>query len=668
MSWLCLCALVFAVSPAAAVMGGAPAAAPEPDAAVVFTQRHGYSGRLEGIKDDTRGYYIFAGIRYAEPPLGPRRFQRPVRRYLAGEVSAKTNCRPCPQLDPQGSGRVVGHEDCLCLNIFSPKMPGDEQGSPVVLFIHGGNYRTGSIAPYGGQHFAQKDTIVVTAQYRLGSLGFLSTGQRDASGNTGLFDLRAAMTWINDYIEFFGGDKSRVVVMGQGSGGSAASLLALSPEGRSATGVAALSGAPLSPGAIRDDPNKHAETLAEKTGCPKAPAEQLLICLRKIPAEKIVLVDKEISTDMIDTKAFLDDISGRSGSGARVEGEDDRRALPPLVYEAPAKSLKMKQQCVPMLTGVVSAETSRAVFGKYNKFLTEKLTAVKDFIKKDLIGGLRDAVTDIQKLLPGVQSVLPLPDYYQAIFDSSLKAVDGLSEIVEATGDALFNFPAYQSVKEWSTGAPAFLYSFEHVGNLSKGNHFLPGLAITQGADNPTEGMDKKVKGPAHGDELAYLFEPLDEEGKPVGGQISSMDAKVRESFVDLIVKFAHKMPAENKNMTKISNIFGFLPFSAENEQYLKITDKITLDKNFRFCQMGLWGNMADRVTGAVCKNVLGQILNLPKLLNNPLDKVAGIDKLADQTLNQGLSFLTQSKNKNQKNPSVKPMWSEPFSNPFGFL
>lgn len=78
--------------------------------------------------------------------------------------------------------------------------------------------------------------------------------------------------------------------MGQGSGGSAASLLALSPEGRSFTGVAALSGAPLSPGAIRDDPNRHAEALAEKTGCPKAPAERLLLCLRKIPAEKIVQV------------------------------------------------------------------------------------------------------------------------------------------------------------------------------------------------------------------------------------------------------------------------------------------------------------------------------------------------------------------------------------------
>lgn len=78
--------------------------------------------------------------------------------------------------------------------------------------------------------------------------------------------------------------------MGQGSGGSAASLLALSPEGRSAAGVAALSGTPLSPGAVRPDPEKHASALANHTGCPDKPAERLVMCLRKLPVEKLVLV------------------------------------------------------------------------------------------------------------------------------------------------------------------------------------------------------------------------------------------------------------------------------------------------------------------------------------------------------------------------------------------
>lgn len=78
--------------------------------------------------------------------------------------------------------------------------------------------------------------------------------------------------------------------MGQGSGGSAASLMALSSEGRSPKGVAALSGTPLSPGAVRQDPAKYAKELAKRTNCPEKPVERLVNCLRKMPAEKIVQV------------------------------------------------------------------------------------------------------------------------------------------------------------------------------------------------------------------------------------------------------------------------------------------------------------------------------------------------------------------------------------------
>lgn len=82
--------------------------------------------------------------------------------------------------------------------------------------------------------------------------------------------------------------------MGQGSGGSAASLMALSSEGRSAKGVAALSGTPLSPGAVRPDPAKYAKELAKRTSCPEKPVESLVNCLRKMPAEKIVQVGHSI--------------------------------------------------------------------------------------------------------------------------------------------------------------------------------------------------------------------------------------------------------------------------------------------------------------------------------------------------------------------------------------
>ncbi|CAB3235416.1 unnamed protein product [Arctia plantaginis] len=648
--------------PAQAVVGGEPASPPEPDAAVIFTQLHGFSARIEGIKDDRLGYYSFFGIRYAEPPVGPRRFQRPVRQYLAGEMMAVNQCLPCPQRDPYYPQRVIGHEDCLCLNIYAPKMPAEEQGSPVVFFIHGGNYMTGSTAAYGGQHLSQKDTILVTAQYRLGSLGYLSTNQKDASGNVGLFDLHTAMLWIQDYIQFFGGDPKRVIVMGQGSGASAASLLAMSPEGRSATGVAALSGTPLSPGAIRPDPAKHADTIAERTGCPKTPAESLLICLRQLPHEKIVLADNDMNMDMVDTQKFLDEVSGRSGAGARVEGEDDLRGLPPLVADAPAESLKKKQKRVPMLTGVTSAETSRAVFGKFNKFLTNQIQNVKDFLKKDLVGGLQNVVKDVGGLIPfasQVQTLLPIADYYtNNLLEKSFTIADGLAKVAEATGDALFNLPAYQSVQQWSSGGKAFLYSFEHVGNLSKGWHFLPGVPLAEKSENSSMQVPQNVQGPSHGDELAYIFEPLDSDGKPVGGEVSSTDARVRDNFVGLIANFAHGVEDEagkKKNGAANKNLFDSLLSSPDgkNNQFLKIGNEMTISKDFRFCQLGLWGNMADRLTGDVCKNLLGNLLGITGSLAKP-DKVAqGLTNQLTQAGNVGQLLPVQSSQSQNQLPGL---------------
>ncbi|XP_053605942.1 carboxylesterase 5A [Plodia interpunctella] len=634
-AWLwCAVVVWWQAEPVVAVVGGDVAAPPEPDAAVVFVQKHGRSARVEGLKNDKFSYFTFYGIRYAEPPVGLRRFQRPVRRYLAGELSATTPCSVCPQ---PGSNllNIIGREDCLCLNVFAPKMPENEKGSPVVVFIHGGNYKTGSASPYGGKHLTQEDTLLVVPQYRLGSLGYITNGEREASGNAGLYDLLIAMTWVKDYIEFFGGDPTRVVIMGQGSGASTASLLALSTEGRTATGVAALSGTPLSPGAVQSKPEDHAKQIANRTNCPPEPVERFILCLRKLPVETIIKADIGVDTN-VDTDKFLNEISGRSGTGARVEGQYDDRGLPTLVDEQPGDVLKKKKQRIPLFTGVTLAETRRAVFGKYSNFLKNKLRVVSDFIKKEILGRLQNTVKTINTIVPvqktaeTVQHLPPvvgLTEYYHRVLDNAVAAVEGLTKIAEATGDALFNFPAYQSVRAWSLGAPSFLYSFEFVGNLTKGSHFLPGVALAENSEQSAEAKESAVKGPAHGDELAYIFDPLNEEGKSIEtDDVSLTDSRVRKAFVGMIAKFARDLnPMGKKNDTKF---LGFLPFSKDNDQFLRIDDKISLDKNFRFCQMGLWGNMGERLTGTLCKTLFEGLLNPLKLLTPVTGNETGLANL----------------------------------------
>lgn len=92
------------------------------------------------------GLYTFHGIRFAHPPVGNDRFRRPRYKRLEGDINATVYGQPCPQ--PDSSGYIVGTEDCLWLNVFTPQMPDETTGIPVLVFIHGGGYRYGSANQY----------------------------------------------------------------------------------------------------------------------------------------------------------------------------------------------------------------------------------------------------------------------------------------------------------------------------------------------------------------------------------------------------------------------------------------------------------------------------------------------------------------------------------------
>lgn len=124
------------------IVGGRHAAAPPPDDPVVFAHMYNRDARVEGYRNKITGIYSFLGLRYAESPVGPYRFARPRYKRLEGDVSATSFGPPCPQPDPYNPRAVVGNEDCLLMNIITPKMPdGSDTGLPVYIWIHPGeNY------------------------------------------------------------------------------------------------------------------------------------------------------------------------------------------------------------------------------------------------------------------------------------------------------------------------------------------------------------------------------------------------------------------------------------------------------------------------------------------------------------------------------------------------
>lgn len=188
-------------------------------------------GRVGGLLDN--GIARFRAVPYAAPPVGPLRFEPPRPPEPWAGVRDATLPGLLPAQMPSRLARVLGDyelpsgEDCLHLNIDTPAVDGAKR--PVLVWLHGGAFLTGgnAIDWYDGSAFARHHGIVfVGVNYRLGALGFLHA-QGVSQANLGLRDQAAALEWVRDNIEAFGGDPEQVTLVGQSAGAiSAFTLLA----------------------------------------------------------------------------------------------------------------------------------------------------------------------------------------------------------------------------------------------------------------------------------------------------------------------------------------------------------------------------------------------------------------------------------------------------------
>jgi para-nitrobenzyl esterase len=196
----------------------------ERETAVVST-RH---GQVRGFCD--RGTWAFLGIPYAAPPLGAMRLREAAAPRPWSRVLNATSFGPTA---PKGDypARFARHfpevkitgDDFLNLNVWTPEPR--PAGLPVLVFVHGGSFAYGASAnaEYRGSAFARDGVVFVSVNYRLGSEGFLHL--EDGTSNLGLLDLVAALEWVRDNIEAFGGDPAKVTVAGHSAGGTAVATL-----------------------------------------------------------------------------------------------------------------------------------------------------------------------------------------------------------------------------------------------------------------------------------------------------------------------------------------------------------------------------------------------------------------------------------------------------------
>lgn len=140
----------------------------------------------------------------------------------------------------------------------------------------------------GAKILKSDDVVLVTTQYRLGTFGFLSTGDDAVSANNGMKDMVQGLRWVQENIEAFGGDPSQVTIMGESAGSASVLYLLISPLARGLfNGVIAMSGTPLQEWAIDRTPWESAQRLAEPLGCPTVDSKALVACLRGLEWNKI---------------------------------------------------------------------------------------------------------------------------------------------------------------------------------------------------------------------------------------------------------------------------------------------------------------------------------------------------------------------------------------------
>jgi para-nitrobenzyl esterase len=216
------------------------------------------SGQVKGATRPSGGAE-FLGIPYAQPPVGELRWREPQSaKGWSGIRDATKFGAPCAQRDLGGWNRrdaESGKEDCLFLNVMTPKWPAKEE-LPVMVWLHGGANEGGSASSdlYKDGTLVQHGVILVTVNYRLGIFGFMAQrgleqeSPHHVSGNYGLLDQILALHWVQDNIAKFGGDPGNVTLFGQSAGAHDSSLLMASPLAKGLfQRVIQESGSPLSP-------------------------------------------------------------------------------------------------------------------------------------------------------------------------------------------------------------------------------------------------------------------------------------------------------------------------------------------------------------------------------------------------------------------------------------
>jgi len=347
------------------------------------------TGIVEGSRD--RGIAVFKGIPYAAPPVGPLRWQPP--QPAASWVGVR-EARQFSPMAPQRFASALGldqSEDCLYLNIWTPARP--EDSIPVMVWIHGGGFATGSGSEpmYEATELAKQGVVVVSFNYRLNILGFFAhpllteESRHASSGNYGLLDQISVLNWVQRNIASFGGDPGRVTIFGESAGGRAVSLLMASPLSRGLFHRAvAQSGAVRGVGTGLEAREQDGQRTADAVGCAETPDP--LVCLRASSYEALTSVVSFDANPIVDGWVIPEDSRTVYAQGRQhdvpmiIGGNADEGTFSMLGRMAEVRTVAQYEDYVRSLLGadadealaMYTAEADADVYQTLNRFATDR--------------------------------------------------------------------------------------------------------------------------------------------------------------------------------------------------------------------------------------------------------------------------------------------------------
>lgn len=287
------------------------------------------SGVLQGKADTTTRQFL--GIRYAQPPTGAQRWTLPTSVDTPdARVDATRPGAQCEQVPTPGV-TSTSSEDCLFVNVTTPRKITAGTPLPVMVWWHGGGYTTGSGSAYDAQRLADTgDVMVVTVNYRLGIFGYLALPGLKGGGDFGLADQLESLRWVERNAKAFGGDPGNVTVFGESAGGMSTCAALTSPAARGLIDKAIVSSGSCAlvfpagafyPGVPQQRPYVPAAT-AIATGTTAAQAlgcagTTTLDCLRSRPTSALLEQNENFSNDL----AFGTDLLPRDPRAAVASGD-----------------------------------------------------------------------------------------------------------------------------------------------------------------------------------------------------------------------------------------------------------------------------------------------------------------------------------------------------------